>query len=1623
MRDDKIKNDNRVRLSPNAVIRPQDSVDVSYVIDSDPDRVEYGCGGSSIVYRAQEMLNDTFKRDVLLKELFPIKGYLRGNDATIKAELPGMEDRLDDYEQMMWVEHDIGHNIIRDDPWAAAIEPPFTDTYGNRYAVIGTAPPGITLKDLLQDPDSQNISLRAYLVLFYRLADAVRRIHEAGYLHLDISPSNIRIIDRNDVKGTIKSVAAYDDPGREVQYVVMMIDFGCSLRTDEDGMALKYDPSPTTEGYSAPELTLDTDDWIDCRTDIYSICACFGRCTAGLPEISGKNAEVKAELDSLIKTGMATDPLSRWKDAEKLLDLLSDLIQKAGERVPSENEIRIACEDWIDRAKQTGRLVNYSAAEQQGELFNIPLTARISSDNVVDREKGSEIERILFGKESVENIMLTGSGGSGKTFMLLELADKILGKQLPSDLGSKAYSYMPLYVPLNKLNDSADGIIDYCKKMFCSKDMYCGPKRLPETVVELFHGHMRVYPLLLLDGFNEITSSERQDDAVKEIARITSAYPCVRFVVSSRFDFSSSFDGKGSNIFSRREVLELEPDVIIDYLMKTVSDQFGGSMSKMEAKRFWDGISYKMQKTLRRPMALSMFVQTKQNRHQGHNFPFPRCHRLAELLANYSYLLLKAQISDDVKVDKMTSILSYIGFKMVNGRTFEVCRDDLIEWICDCAPALTSEEIDDIISVFRGTVLRSQSGGIFRFAHQNLRDFHCARYIAGGLGEMATTDNPSLLCDKYFPAEHGHEASTVYDDEILLLLGDYTQDYQENTESVIDMAICRNKSSQNDPSVRRVIRQLIRASTLARDDLHRFSFSGLDISDISLNRVKLYYYDETGRKTAGFDGTAVSDDTFIPQGHANAVFAMCLAADRYLISFSQHTICCYDVITGAYDIVGSFPGTAPTVAATIDNETVWVATQRERATGLGRLYRFFVKEIPGKRSAEFNLETDYPISFAGQADRIERITEDTVAVAVSAKDSGTVYIFDPTADIFGYDVNSLESVDQYIIEPLNSINKSEEAKCSVSHYEYRGSGRFHRSVSKNLMYIAFADSIDVVDLKTKTRSEFFRAAYNGNTYRIMDICAIKYGLLVYTEQDTDSGTEFRVFLLDENGHERASCDGELESVSTIDFGGYSRFNRRLNLNAVGDVVSEDVFICRDDNNAQTPDAYKLLFDQSSLSQNRICVRSYNMGQQNLSVIDSVCIPGDKLATCSRDRSVQLLDINGNTPAMYFPGNNNGIHGLCICDSDNILCAQYSGEVSLWSRSGDDKWYCSAVYDLHDNWIWDAEIYERGDKVFIITSSYDHTVKITDERSEEILKTIYLDDQVLAAHILSDGNIIAHTHHKIVLVKVHYPDDCSMSCEYDPYENIDLYESPGEKFMVRDIYPSKDERFVYAAVNHNEGDLAASLFRIDLNSTDLAPDRIATLLPSKSSDVRQYVIRCMHMDGDLLVVGGDVKNRDPSKSGFVAAFRLNGNECALIAEPLLLNCRVSRLKIHKNVIYTVANNGMVKAVRIDPSGNLHAFDCYSVNTQMLDIEIFEGYIYVATLDGAVYKDRLPDPSDLGKEGLFPDRSNCLDHTIIETVSGFRMCGVDLTNAKKLGNWQSIEGKIKRYLSDDGCDVFN
>ena len=140
----------------------------------------------------------------------------------------------------------------------------------------------------------------------------LKRMHDMGIIHRDISPSNILFTKSGEVK---------------------LIDFGAAVAngvsvTEDDSIMLKPCYAPP-EQYRALELQ---GPW----TDVYAFCATIYFCLTGqvppdapellmgeqLPKLTALNCGVTAEMENVLKKGMASRAEDRIQDMGSLCGLL-----------------------------------------------------------------------------------------------------------------------------------------------------------------------------------------------------------------------------------------------------------------------------------------------------------------------------------------------------------------------------------------------------------------------------------------------------------------------------------------------------------------------------------------------------------------------------------------------------------------------------------------------------------------------------------------------------------------------------------------------------------------------------------------------------------------------------------------------------------------------------------------------------------------------------------------------------------------------------------------------------------------------------------------------------------------------------------------------------------------------------------------------------------------------------------------------------------------------------------------------------------------------------------------------------------------------------------------------------
>jgi protein phosphatase len=147
------------------------------------------------------------------------------------------------------------------------------------------------------------------------LCDAVEKMHESGYAHLDITPENIMLQD-NKAKLILTSRFSRLDVSRKSFL--------------------------TTDGYSAPELYTNEPVIVSRNIDIFSLGAVFFTCLTGeklpLGRIPSEILETVAEpeLIRVIRRSCATHPELRFSSTSELKENLVAYIEKAGTDIISD---------------------------------------------------------------------------------------------------------------------------------------------------------------------------------------------------------------------------------------------------------------------------------------------------------------------------------------------------------------------------------------------------------------------------------------------------------------------------------------------------------------------------------------------------------------------------------------------------------------------------------------------------------------------------------------------------------------------------------------------------------------------------------------------------------------------------------------------------------------------------------------------------------------------------------------------------------------------------------------------------------------------------------------------------------------------------------------------------------------------------------------------------------------------------------------------------------------------------------------------------------------------------------------------------------------------------------------
>lgn len=320
-----------------------------YEISGDP----IGFGGGSIIYPAVRYTRrdggkSTDGFDYVLKECFPAPGAHRFVRAATGEIIPqngdtGGADYLRLCKSMQLSEEAITKSLYK-----TAVHTLLIKESAQRAECVLHGQPGRTIENVFTVMDSLSLKgsalssyvknrrmlpLRQAFSVVQQLLYAVREIHNAGFLHLDIQTGNIFI------QGSLA-------PGESI---LTLIDFGCARalkdgRTDVISDRLVF----TTQGFAAPEILLHNDGSLVLTpaADVYSVgCVLLNLLTGKRYDsaelISNKRGKyidamklyrincprhLTEKMQLIIAKALKNEPSERYNTADEMLRDVEDFI-------------------------------------------------------------------------------------------------------------------------------------------------------------------------------------------------------------------------------------------------------------------------------------------------------------------------------------------------------------------------------------------------------------------------------------------------------------------------------------------------------------------------------------------------------------------------------------------------------------------------------------------------------------------------------------------------------------------------------------------------------------------------------------------------------------------------------------------------------------------------------------------------------------------------------------------------------------------------------------------------------------------------------------------------------------------------------------------------------------------------------------------------------------------------------------------------------------------------------------------------------------------------------------------------------------------------------------------------
>lgn len=984
-------------------------------------------------------------------------------------------------------------------------------------------------------------------------------------------------------------------------------------------------------------------------------------------------------------------------------------------------------------AKDTGRLIsiNKTEAEEFIELPDLEYEAVVHNNN-----NNTKLSDLINNMQSDNlNVLITGLGGCGKSFSLISVATQILKpyiNALSNNIDNKVGA-IPVYIPLNSLLSNASGIEDYIIKQLadCQFVSYeTAESQLLEWKKSLADNKNSQYILLMLDGWNEIVSSEEQSKILTDIQRLqyNNAY---RMIITSRYNLSNTFSssmGAVTTKFASFKMNDLEDNIIISYVKKCIKKEKNEYELNTIINNELKDKKGKIKAIYRKPMGLVMFCAIHTHRDLGNieDF-FSQVNTLGELLHNFMFCIKNAYNLNDTEIYE--KFLCYLGYQMNIEGVFTIKEADFERYCIDFSSNYNYENIDIQNNRFVNDVIKRQNMGIVQisFNHQNYRDYFAALFLKKIIFSGNTDEiKEKIGIDKKIP----NEVLTILSE----LIGEYK--YVDVPGKTNDKGIQGILNTIGNQLGNSAVALLIKVAVIGRNsDLSMFTFKNLDLQRTHLNNVVLFRKGEKTHKCAEFDKCTISKSTFAPTGHAGAPKAILYLENRYILTFAKNGICCLDLKTGFSKMVADYDSDAILSAVSIPNLSTIVTGD---AKGKLVLWEYMTGN---ENDNDFQLSEKriYIIN-----DKVYRNADENRKKETAVHDivflKGQIIFALKSGDIFSinYGLNT--------INLIMNLHGYKDSSCKFCRLEV---------ISDNL-YVSYGRKI----FKYNSDYCFQISDIEHSGGYIYDISRIEdegcSALLInYRDKKINNANYSVVYMLDLITNNIVELKTIEHTTTSQGFKGWNKFSEPFN-------HGSDVYLTANINdNIEEAGLYlfsfEAIWDEDEEEYISLkCVKNAEecFGNRHIMSIERALYFAYNnrkyVATTSVDRCIEVLDITGTEANLIYhiEGHTDGVTCMDVINDKKIYTSHYSGEVCRWIKS-QNGWKCKTIAKPHSNeWVWVIKHAKLADTDYMIASSYDHNISITNAKSGKFEILEGCKGRVKAFDLLNNNSIVAAYDYKI-----------------------------------------------------------------------------------------------------------------------------------------------------------------------------------------------------------------------------------------------------------------------------------